>query len=260
MKKIFIISFLITLNLSVFAKKPGDYIEIGGIPAVVFHTDSTGEHGLALSRPAYRVDRLKGKDIQKLVEDSLLTQEQADKITSFAIDMKSYKKAGKLKKKEKEKLFTDLVPMLTDYGEENMLAIQQYCKDKNLSLKDNFPWQYWAMQLGEGWYIPGDYELELLATYFYGGLNKKLGIFDCANKAREFADKDPRAFYIIRDTSIAPSLNFTGWGLISSTAKVPKHGFRFIAHRKNGWGKEWCEIFDGGRTEDALNTCAVHKF
>lgn len=259
MKKIFIICFLITLNLSVFAKKPGDYIEIGGIPAVVFHTDSTGEHGLALSWPAYHVDEFKEKNIQKLVEDSILTQEQADKLTSIAIDMKSYKKAGKLKKKEKEKLFTDLVPMLTDNGEENMLAIQQYCKDKNLSLKDNFPWQYWATQLGEGWYIPGDYELELLATYFYGGLNKKLGIIDCANKGKELA-KDHRAFYIIYSTSIATGLGFNGWGLLSSTAKHPKHGFRFISKKQNGWGKEWCEIFDYGRNEDALTTCAVHKF
>lgn len=259
MKKIFIICVLITLNLSVFAKKPGDYIEIGGIPAVVFHTDSTGEHGLALSRPAFRVDKFKEKDIQKLVDDSILTQEQADKLTSIAIDMKSYKKAGKLKKKEKEKLFTDLVPMLTDNGEENMLAIQQYCKDKNLSLKDNFPWQYWATQLGEGWYIPGDYELELLATYYYGGLNKKLGIFDCANKTTEFADKDHRVFYIIRDTGIG-FYTQGNKGVISSTAKHPKHGFRFISKEKNGWGKEWCEIFDYGLDESELATCAVHKF
>lgn len=258
MKKIFIICFLITLNLSVFAKKPGDYIEIGGIPAVVFHTDSTGEHGLALSWPAYRVDKFKEKDIQKLVEDSILTQEQADKLTSIAIDMKSYKKAGKLKKKEKEKRFTDLVPMLTDYGEENMLAIQQYCKDKNLSLKDNFPCQYWAMQLGEGWYIPGDNELELLATYFYGGLNKKnaLSSGDYQARVMEFWNKNTCEKIII---SRAIGWDNRAVGLISSTAKVPKHGFRFLINIET-WFKHWCEIFDGGRDEDSLTICAVHKF
>lgn len=50
MKKfISIIVLLLTISIGALAqKKLGDYIEIGGVPAFVFHLDETREHGLAM--------------------------------------------------------------------------------------------------------------------------------------------------------------------------------------------------------------------
>ncbi len=51
-----LLMFVIMLFISTGAiaqKKLGDYIEIGGVPAFVFSLDGTGEHGLAMSIPAF---------------------------------------------------------------------------------------------------------------------------------------------------------------------------------------------------------------
>ena len=81
--KSFSITFtlLLTICIGAFAqKKLGDYIEIGGVPAFVFSLDETGEHGLAMSIPAFS----RGiKKVDKLVKNSQLSHEQGDLLNNY---------------------------------------------------------------------------------------------------------------------------------------------------------------------------------
>lgn len=70
----------------------------------------------------------------------------------------------------KEKLFnqylSDLAASNTEYGESNTKAIIEYCQENGIDMQLYFPEVNYAMTLGEGWFVPGNYELELISTYY----------------------------------------------------------------------------------------------
>ena len=143
-------------SLSIQAQKLGDYIEIDSVPAFIFYIDNTGKHGLAMSMPAVYSDML--KKIDKYVKKGLIDKRQAElSKKGNVIDIKNYEESGMLKPKNKQKLFENLIPKLTEKGEENAAIIEAYCKEQNILMQEHFPWEYWASQLGQGWFIPGDY-------------------------------------------------------------------------------------------------------
>lgn len=70
----------------------------------------------------------------------------------------------------KMKLFneytTDLASENTEYGENNTKKIAEYCSRNGIDMSLYFPTIKYAIGLGEGWFAPGNYELELIATYY----------------------------------------------------------------------------------------------
>lgn len=167
-----LLMFVLMLFISTGAiaqKKLGDYIEIGGVPAFVFSLDGTGEHGLAMSIPAF--DAKSGKKVDKLVKKGLMNNEQATIFKNNPLGQFNGQGTGGKKSKD---VFVDLMDRLSDKGKTNQEQIIAYCNENNISLKDVFPLQYWAKNLGEGWFIPGDQELTTFADFYFGGLRKNI--------------------------------------------------------------------------------------
>ncbi len=279
MKKL-ILSFCLCLAtaLGAQAQKLGDYMVIDGVPSFVFYVDETGEHGLAMSVPAVsksvtskdintflkHAERYSGMKKDKWQEgeyDGLVEWYQNE---SSRFDKGSYSQALKENENFKEELFTELVPRLGEEGEANATAIKEYCEEKNISMQEMFPWEYWASQLGEGWFIPGDKEIQLYATYYCGGLNKENsmgGVHFVNKRPKELSDSAiPR--YIMFDIAY--------WGQISSTAKHANCGFRKLVRMEKSkpTPKYWFELLDkvtygngsDSNRELSVCTCAVHKF
>lgn len=257
-KLILFLSINLISTIVIQAQKLGDYMEIDGIPSFVFYIDDTGKHGLVMSMPAVYTDML--KQLDKYVKKGLIDKKQAELCKNGnTIDIKNYAKTGKLKPKNKEKLFEGLISKLGEKGEENAIAIETYCKERNISMQENFPWEYWASQLGNGWFIPGDEELKLFARYYTGGIGKdhSLGIAFLSSRGKELSDD-------ARIQSALISIAVKG-GLISSTAKYADCGFRALHQIKKTLPKlkYWFELLDnlnGAHKELNVQTCAIHKF
>ena len=255
---VIILGLMLIASISSFSQKLGDYMEIGGVQAFVFYLDETGQHGLAMSMPALSPKQLKG--IDKYVKKSLMTETQAEFLRNgnISLDLDAYKKAGKLKKEAKKALVEELIPSLSDKGKKNALAIATYCETKGFSMKDDFPWEYWASQLGDGWYIPGDAELERFAEFFCGGLNKQNGI-GAVKWASQYKN-------LTSDERVQHALGYIGMtGLMSSTAKFADSGFRTL-HKVSTTmpSKAWYELLDNliGKDKEmaGVKTCAVCEF
>ncbi len=248
--KRFSITFALLLIICIGAsaqKKLGDYIEIGGIPAFVFSLDGTGEHGLAMSIPAFEEKGL--KKVDKLVKKGLLTVEQAEKLKGNLLG--SFNRQGSGIKKSEE-LFAGLLDRLTDNGQNNQEQIVKYCEEKGISLRKVFPMQYWAKNLGEGWFVPGDQELTAFADFYFGGLGKKhsLGI------KFQYHAKDLSSNELIQESLS----RMVFYGLYSSSCYHADAGFRKL---RCEWvpmtGKHWLDIYDLCSGQASL-VCAVHDF
>lgn len=228
-------------------KKLGDYIEFGGIPSFVFFLDGTGEHGLAMSIPAF--DEKGQKKVDKLVNKGLLTAEQAEKMKANPIG--PFNRQGSGIKKSKE-LFAGLLNRLTDNGQNNQKQIEKYCEERNISLQEAFPMQYWAKNLGEGWFIPGDQELTYFANFYFGGLGKSnsLGI-KFQYHAKDLCSNELIQYSLFK---------MVVYGLFSSSCYFPDSGFRKLrCEMVKLSGKHWLELFDSYSGEHPL-VCAVHEF
>ena len=245
-----LLMFVLMLFISTGAiaqKKLGDYIEIGGVPAFVFSLDGTGEHGLAMSIPAF--DAKSGKKVDKLVKKGLMNNEQATIFKNNPLGQ--FNGQGTSGKKSKD-VFVDLMDRLSDKGKTNQEQIIAYCNENNISLKDVFPLQYWAKNLGEGWFIPGDQELTTFADFYFGGSGKKhsLGI------KFQYHAKDLSSNELIQESLF----RIVSFGLFSSSCHHADAGFRKLRCEMIAMtGKHWLEIFDRYSGQVPL-VCAVHEF
>ncbi|MBQ2950411.1 MAG: hypothetical protein IJE12_05120 [Prevotella sp.] len=243
--------FLLSLpSVFSYAHKVGDYIEINGVPAFIFYVDDSQEHGLAMSLPA-----MDNKEIGKLIKKKLLSEEQAKVYKTNVLDFDNYKKAGLDKKDAKKSIFTELIPLLGDDGEKNATAIKKYCSEKGYSMQTYFPWEHWAEQLGDGWFIPGDKELALFAQFYTGGLGGDYTITGSKfyKKGSELSDNE-----LIKRELLLIAYN----GLISSSVHHADAGFRKLQYVTNKFSKGYLDIYDIQRkkSEDDMGTCAVHTF
>lgn len=247
MKKLSLMLLMLTVCIMASAKKLGDFIEIDGVPAFIFQLDQTGEHGLAMSLPAYNGKDV--KDADKLVKKGLLTTEQAEVMKKNSI----LKFTNKYSNEEKA-YFADLVNILTDDGKTNQDKIVAYCNEKGISLADHFPFQHWAASFGDGWFIPGDNELIAFADFFLGGIGRAngLGALAFQKRTKEVSDSELIQNALFR---------ITFYGLVSSSCHVAKSGFRCIRneHASLPKPKNWLELFDSYVGNPPL-LCAVHAF
>lgn len=242
-----ILGLMLTICVSTFAQQLGDYIEIGRVPAFVFYLDETGQHGLAMSIPAYDAKSVKKTD--KLVKRGLMTTEQATIFKNNPLGKFNSQGSGG---KKSEELFTGLIDRLTDNGHTNQEQIIAYCEENNISLQERFPMQYWAKNLGEGWFIPGDNELTEFAKFYFGGLGKKhsLGI------KFQYHAKDLCSNELIQESLF----RIVFYGLFSSSCHHANAGFRKLRCETTQLaGKFWLELFDYSTANNAM-VCAVHEF
>ena len=75
------------------------------------------------------------------------------------------------------------------HGDENQKIITDYCQENDVDLALYFPAEHWAIQLGDGWFIPGNDELEQVILNDIKGLGKKynMPISEALKVAKETA-------------------------------------------------------------------------
>lgn len=248
MKRLLIIVLILNAAIGALAqKKLGDYIVIDGVPAFVFSLDQSGEHGLVMSIPAYDAKSVKKTD--KLVKRGLMTTEQATKFKNNPLGKFNSQGSGG---KKTEELFAGLIDRLTDNGQTNQEQIIAYCEENRISLQERFPMQYWAKNLGEGWYIPGDNELTEFAKFYFGGLGKKhsLGI------KFQYHAKDLCSNELIQESLF----RMVYYGLFSSSCHHANAGFRKLrCEMTQLTGKNFFDLFDYSAANNSM-VCAVHEF
>lgn len=119
----------------------------------------------------------------------------------------------------KENLFnqylSDLAAGNTEYGESNTKAIVEYCQDNGIDMQLYFPEVNYALILGEGWFVPGNYELELISTYYTDsiGENHKFKTIDLNEKKLVFNKKNSEGTILYPNLSNIQSSTMTksGW-------------------------------------------------
>ena len=119
-----------------------------------------------------------------------------------------------------------------------------------------FPWEYFAKQIGDGWFVPGDKELSLFADFYLGGVGKQYSVNNVSFLTRGQSLSD-------NPTVQSQLTSIVQFGLMSSTAKFPEYGFRTLHHISNAH-KGWLDLLDNlkGETKETVGvkTCFVHEF
>lgn len=200
MKKMILMVAVMAMSLAAKAWEVGDFYpnDPTGVPAVVVYVDESGEHGLIMSPRAF-VDKnfdkvlasiAKGKKSmdkwnKKLKKTSVKGGANPAEIdANLAMSERTYEAVmeylpnapklfdGKLKEKEEREMIEKIAAENTEYGEDNMKAVIAYCNANDVDMTKYFRNFDWAMQLGEGWFIPGNHELELFNSAFSEGVGK----------------------------------------------------------------------------------------
>lgn len=184
-KTAFIIASLLTCVIAK-AWEVGDFYpnDPSGVPAIVVYVDESGEHGLIMAPHAYSTDEFKNfckslnknrsKFEKRAAKNSIdLREGQFNIVWEWLQSAPRYEKQ---KVNKKSPVYKELSQLNTDNGLENQKAIVKYCQDNGIELKDYFFEAYWASQLGNDWFIPGNHELELFCLNFGNGLGDKNAI------------------------------------------------------------------------------------
>ncbi len=156
-----------------YAAQVGDIMLVDGYPTIVIYTDETGEHGLVCSSKA--ISNLEFESIVKnKIKKEDMGEEEAKEaaLTEIGRPLLVYMNRDD---KQVRKNTEALSASNSIYGKENAEQILAYCEANDIDMAAYFPEQYWAMQMGDGWFIPGVYELELYTKFLTNGreLGKK---------------------------------------------------------------------------------------
>lgn len=200
MKRIVAFLFLISLAFLSWGYEVGDlYIDPNtGVPSIVVYVDNTGEHGMIMS-PAggYRTEKQIQKDIKSVrhtmrlesrykkiqqaeamkhgIDVALLDEclEQARTTCETVLEWlpnMPFTHLSKITEKQERDMLRNIASQMTGYGAKDQQMIIDYCKANNINLQEYFYLIDWALKLGEGWFIPGNYDLELYSHAFSPGL------------------------------------------------------------------------------------------
>ena len=180
---------------NVNAVELGDYMEMDGIPSVVIYVDASGEHGLVMSATAH--DSKEAKVIKKYLDK---TATRINKLSKEGVDLsivdfnylnlyltlppysdKQYQKMEKQIFKHLE----NLSGATSAYGKENAEIYANYCTENGLDMSIYFPDQAWAAELGNGWFIPGNAELEKYAEFMGAEYNNKKTGFEISQTYKD---------------------------------------------------------------------------
>lgn len=223
MKKTFLVIAAMAMSLVAQAWEVGDFItnDPTGVPAMVVYVDQTGKHGLMMSPQAFSDKKV--QSIKKLsykyketIYDKYMFKGGINDYYAYMIKEKSEEERqafkeffdkswgilfeyvtnapqlseSKLNKNDKA-LIEGVAPETSESGDENMRVIASYCKNNGLDMAKYFPAFAWAAQLGEGWFIPGNAELELYAQVFTKGMGhaNKLNVKERDEKIKQWKEK-----------------------------------------------------------------------
>ncbi len=160
--------------------KVGDCISINDVPAIVVSVDASGEHGLAL-----QLDRvLEQFEIEQNQAVSLENREEWKSLSKAERKALRAEEAEKARV-EREERINHMMAIIDRVGHDggtstsrngkvNMEAVEAYCAEKGLDIEKAFPEYAWVKSLGEGWYLPGDAELEVAYKFICGGFGKDI--------------------------------------------------------------------------------------
>ena len=81
---------------------------------------------------------------------------------------------SKINEKQEREMLRKVAPRMTGYGAQDQQMIIDYCEENGVSLPVYFSSIDWALKLGDGWFIPGNYELELFASSISSGLGVRM--------------------------------------------------------------------------------------
>jgi len=261
MGKVLFSGLLLLAGLSVSAQNTfslGQKVRMGDVPGFVYYLDDSGEHGLVMSMPAPfpgcrdMIEKAWTGDIGKKERKEFFTNHPSLYFNNGFIQKNKLDTP-----KKRPAVYADLIPRLGVDGQANAIAIKAYCAEKGFEMSDYFPWEYWAEQLGDGWFIPGKRELELFAVFFCGGMDKENGCATVrwASLPKELSRGD-------KDVQWALWAISYGGNIISSTAEDPERGFEALCSYVPKIGAAW---FYWGKpfrvkVEYSYPVCAVYRF
>lgn len=193
MKKTFIVlAAMLVTSVAAKAWEVGDYYNLDGVPSIVVWVDSTGEHGLRMSPQADFYENYYYKHDKKIMDIVEKQESKGKKLSKFMQkdsqeskmrwqSVNQYNEVSEWQKNHaieihKTKKSIDVSPLLnsnSEMGEINMKAILQFCEDNNYDMQTYFPAFYWATTIGDKWFIPGSYEVELISKIITPGIGIK---------------------------------------------------------------------------------------
>ena len=185
---------LCAISTKALAIEVGDAVIVDGYPVIVIYVDETGEHGLYMTGTALTEEQFTASDekANKYAEKYMAKQgieQPADMpVLKYAMPYIQYAKKMKVSGKLKKQIESDLLPKIGGKGEENLNVVKQFCSDKSVDMATFFPLEYWATQLGEGWFIPGAEEIYYFRQMITGNGPSKTDIKMDATK-KEATDK-----------------------------------------------------------------------
>ena len=197
--KLFLLAVIaVCFCTNVNAVELGDYMEIDGVPSIVIYVDASGEHGLVMSATTY--DSKEAKAIKKYLDKTAV---RVNKLSKEGVDMSlvdlnylnlyltlppySDKQYKKMEKQIFEHL-ENLSGATSAYGQENAEIYANYCAENGLDMSIYFPDQAWAAELGHGWFIPGNAELEKYAEFMGAEYNNKKTGFELSKTVKDAAN------------------------------------------------------------------------
>lgn len=208
-KTIIVLVAMLVSSIVAKAWEVGDFYaqDPTGVPAVVVYVDESGEHGLIMS-PIAMTEKTYQNYIKKKTFDKNKKRYDKQVVKTYKkqgldlveIDAKIAKNNniyshiiewyanaprlfdGNLTEFNERKAIEDIASQNSEYGEENQKAIVAYCEESNFDMEKYFRQNYWAEQLGEGWFIPGNYELELYSQCYAQGFGKQYKPFSVVPK------------------------------------------------------------------------------
>lgn len=225
----------------------GDFIDIDGWTSLVIQVDDNGQ-GLAMTRAV--VCTPKGWD--KLYKKGKISQATYEK--AIYMNYEPYKAAKNDKNNNRVANWSPVYKKMTESGEENKVTIATYCQENNIDMATVFPNHYWASRLGEGWFIPGDKELEILARMMCAGKfgkDEKMGPIDWINALRAYGDETYKYLFDLSERI---------GSICSSTVTKPEDGPHHMAFLRKGMlSKRWAEIFSGfsGNMDSVLDCASI---
>ena len=164
-----ILAFTVAILLASFMHAQyavGDYYELDGIPSIVIYVDQTGSHGLVMSYPAVCDE----EQINALLKKNSMPKSLADLYLSGGI---AYLQDQKGEKTVEKDIVATVYTQMGPDGKENARIVRDYCVAQGIAIEQYFANQAWAEHLGNGWYIPGDNELEHIGRFFLQGAPAK---------------------------------------------------------------------------------------
>ena len=213
-KLLLLLSIIAGVALTANAREVGDWFidEATGMPVMVIYVDQSGEHGLLMApsggystekslqlnikdiqrtkkkydkklQKIWKADAMKyGVDITYMDEYIAQADELFNAVITWLPNM-PLQSGSKITEQEERKMLRNIAPEMTGNGQHDQQLIIDYCEQNGVDLAYYFYSIDWCLKLGEGWFIPGNEELELYATSFSSGVGVHMTKAESVQKA-----------------------------------------------------------------------------